>query len=106
MNLALVSGNETYSYPAIMNVTNQTQLNQTSDTEYSALSFQLVIFSNVTLIVLPFIIVFGTFGNLLTFYVMRTGSLKDVSVCFYISILAIVDTGKSSCFTYTSECQY
>ena len=27
----------------------------------------------------PMLIVFGTIGNLLTFYVMRSGSLKDVS---------------------------
>ena len=39
------------------------------------------------------LIVFGTIGNLLTFYVMRRGSLKDVSTCFYMSILALADTG-------------
>ena len=41
----------------------------------------------------PILIVFGTIGNLLTFYVMRRGSLKDVSTCFYMSILALADTG-------------
>ena len=41
----------------------------------------------------PMLIVFGTIGNLLTFYVMRRGSLKDVSTCFYMSILALADTG-------------
>ena len=43
--------------------------------------------------VLP-LIIFGLFGNILTFIVMRTGSLKDVSTCFYMSILALADTGE------------
>ena len=34
-------------------------------------------------------------GNLLTFYVMRSGSLKHVSSCFYMAILALADTGKA-----------
>ena len=41
----------------------------------------------------PMLIVLGTIGNLLTFYVMRRGSLKDVSTCFYMSILALADKG-------------
>ena len=42
----------------------------------------------------PILIIFGTFGNLLVFVVMRRGSLKHVSACFYMSILALADTGK------------
>ena len=43
----------------------------------------------------PLIILLGTVGNLLTFYVMRRrGSLKHVSTCFYMSILALADTGQ------------
>ena len=38
--------------------------------------------------------VFGGLGNILTFIVMQRGSLKDVSTCFYMSILAVADTGK------------
>ena len=43
---------------------------------------------------LPIIIIFGTIGNILSFIVMQRGSLKDVSVCFYMSILALADTGE------------
>ena len=43
----------------------------------------------------PLLIVFGTTGNILSFLVMRRGSLKTVSTCFYMSILALADTGKS-----------
>ena len=46
------------------------------------------------LIFLPIIIIFGTIGNILTFIIMQRGSLKDVSTCFYMSILALADTGK------------
>ena len=44
----------------------------------------------------PTLILFGTFGNLLVFVVMRRGSLKHVSTCFFMSILALADTGKTS----------
>ena len=39
--------------------------------------------------------VVGGFGNILTFIVMQRGSLQEVSTCFYMSILAAADTGKS-----------
>ena len=42
----------------------------------------------------PVIILFGTIGNLLTLLIMRRGSLKFSSSCFYMSILALADTGK------------
>ena len=42
----------------------------------------------------PIIIVFGTFFNLLSFYIMRRGLMKYVSTCFYMSVLALADTGK------------
>ena len=44
----------------------------------------------------PVISVIGTIGNLLAFIVMRQGSLKEVSTCFYMAILALTDTGKCS----------
>ena len=42
----------------------------------------------------PVLVVLGTIGNCLAFYVMRKGSLKNVSTCFYMAILALADTGK------------
>ena len=44
----------------------------------------------------PPIIVLGTIGNLLTFFTMQRGSLKNTSTCFYMAILALADTGKHS----------
>ena len=40
------------------------------------------------------LLVFGGFGNILTFVVMQRASLKEISTCFYMSILALADTGK------------
>ena len=42
----------------------------------------------------PVIIVFGTLGNVLAFIVMRRGSMRHVSTCFYMAILALADTGQ------------
>ena len=42
----------------------------------------------------PVLIIGGTVGNLMTFGVMRRGSMKKVSTCFYMAILALADTGK------------
>ena len=38
--------------------------------------------------------ILGGIGNILTIIVMQRGSLKDVSTCFYMSVLAVADTGK------------
>ena len=42
----------------------------------------------------PVLVVLRTIGNCLAFYVMRKGSLRNVSTCFYMAILALADTGK------------
>ena len=42
----------------------------------------------------PILFIFGSAGNCLSFYIMRGTALKNVSSCFYMSILALADTGK------------
>ena len=49
----------------------------------------------IQIIIRPILIIVGTVGNCLTFYTMRKTSFKDVSSCFYMSILALADTCKS-----------
>ena len=78
----------------IVNTTlqNQTQISAESNDGMSKLwAIQFMVFRVAYLI----IIISGTMGNILTFIVMQRGSLKDVSTCFYMSILALVDTGES-----------
>ena len=48
----------------------------------------------IQIIVRPILVIIGTIGNSLTIYIMRKTSLKDVSSCFYMSILALADTSK------------
>ena len=48
----------------------------------------------IQIIVRPILILIGTIGNCLSFYIMRKTSLKDVSSCFYMSVLALADMGE------------
>ena len=48
----------------------------------------------IQMIVRPVLIVFGTVGNCLSFYIMRRTSLKNLSSCFYMSVLAVADSSK------------
>ena len=48
----------------------------------------------VQIVVRPILLLVGTVGNGLTLYIMRRTSLKNVSSCFYMSLLALADTSK------------
>ena len=48
----------------------------------------------IQLVLRPILIIFGTMGNFMTFYVMRSGSLRSFPICFHMSILSLADTGK------------
>ena len=48
----------------------------------------------IQLITRPILIFVGSIGNSLTFYIMRRTSLKNVSSCFYMAVLALADTCK------------
>ena len=48
----------------------------------------------IQVIIRPILIIIGTTGNFVTFYIMRRSSLKNVSSCFYMSILALADSSK------------
>ena len=48
----------------------------------------------INTITYPVLIILGTVGSVVTFVVMQRGSLRNVSTCFYMAILALADTGK------------
>ena len=56
----------------------------------------------IQVIVRPILVVVGTIGNSLSFYIMRRTSLKDGSSCFYMAVLALADTCKYIAVTYHS----
>ena len=84
---SLVTENST-AYAAVSNITQQTWT-PSQDEELARI---------LNLVIRPVLIVFGTIGNGLSFYIMRQGSLKKMSTCFYLSILALADTSKWECF--------
>ena len=52
------------------------------------------VFRQVKAIGFGTLIILGTIGNGLTFVVMQRGSLRNVSTCFYMAMLAIANTGE------------
>ena len=68
-------------------LTNETQQSLTFSTDKELARI-------LNLVIRPVLIVFGTIGNGLSFYIMRQGSLKNMSTCFYLSIIAVSDTSK------------
>ena len=47
----------------------------------------------IEIIITPIILTFGSVGNIMSFIILRSGDLKKISTCFYMSILALIDTG-------------
>ena len=76
---------------AYLNQTNH--FNDTNGLEEDDISDAWEIPRLIHLVFQPVVVLFGTFGNVLSFIVMRRGSLKEVSTCFYMSMLALADTG-------------
>ena len=58
----------------------------------------------IDLVVKPLLVVFGTIGNGLSFYIMRKTSLKNLSTCFYMFILAVADTGMEFIYNILQFC--
>ena len=69
-------------------------VNETDDPTESTTWNNREIARIIHVIVRPTLVVFGTIGNTLSFYIMRRSSLKHLSTCFYMAILALADTGE------------
>ena len=78
------------------NVTENSQSNESDPSNYEEFDNFDETERWINVFASPVIILFGTIGNTMTFIVMRRCSLKDVSTCFYMAILALTDTGKWS----------
>ena len=53
------------------------------------------------------IIIVGTIGNSISLLILRSGDLKKLSTCFYMTMLAVFDLGRSDfvCILYTKTFQ-
>ena len=88
--------------PTHSNVSNSWNLNDTLQTNLSQNTNTTLEESNgketvrlMRVIASPVIIIFGTVGNLLILFIMRKEPLKKTPICFYMSVLAVTDTGRS-----------
>ena len=57
----------------------------------------------IHVIVRPILTIIGTVGNGLTIYIMRKSSLKDLSTCFYMVVLALADSSKSTLIFFSKS---
>ena len=48
----------------------------------------------IQIIFRPILVIVGTIGNALTIYIMRRTSLKHLSTCFFMFVLALADSSK------------
>ena len=80
---------------------NKTLTNETQQTLAPSGEAEIVRFLDST--IRPVLIVIGTIGNGLSFYIIRQGSLRKMSTCFYLSILALADTSKCVVFLYVNQ---
>ena len=85
---------------------NSTELSNVSDVREHPSFFEGNLSSEIVrlihIIVRPILIIGGTAGNVLTLYITRRPSLKNVSTCFYMFLLALADTSKFSVFKFKS----
>ena len=87
--------NSSISFHNISNVSVfNVNITETDDSAESTMWYNREIARIIHVIVRPTLVVFGTIGNTLSFYIMRRTSLKNLSTCFYMSILALADTGE------------
>ena len=79
-------------YLKFLTTLDNVNLNSSADTEDDWYGKEEKMAKIVILSTFPVILVIGTIGNLLTFIVMQRGSLKHLSTCFYMAMLAVADT--------------
>ena len=90
--------NPSFSFHNISNVSalnvNTTEMGESTEITESTSWDNREIARIIHVIVKPMLVVFATIGNTLSFYIMRKSLLKKLSTCFYMSILALADTGE------------
>ena len=87
--------NSSFSFHNVSNISAfNVNVTETDDSTESTTWDNREIARIIHVIVRPTLVVFGTIGNTLSFYIMRRSSLKRLSTCFYMSILALADTGE------------
>ena len=68
--------------------------NTTAEPTSTIESFKWTNAELIQIIFRPILVIAGTVGNGLTIYIMRRTSLKYLSSCFYMVVLALADSSK------------
>ena len=89
----------TFNYSGIgfgdfMNTSNITTGPTSVEESFKWTKAEIVRIIQIRSIFRPILITVGTIGNCLTIYIMRRTSLKHLSTCFYMFVLALADTSK------------
>ena len=92
METELTWNHSSTDFPGLCNLSNTTTESSISEETFKWTDAEIARLFQI--IIRPILIILGTVGNCLTFYIMRKTSLKDVSSCFYMSVLALADTSK------------
>ena len=74
-------------------MSSQITINPTADIETDVWTNEEIA-RMIQIIVRPILVALGTVGNGLTVYIMRATSLKGISSCFYMFLLALADLCK------------
>ena len=91
--------NSTAVFLSVRNLDNSSQANLSDNTSATTESTSSSDIGRlIRLATLPVNIIFGTVGNVLILFVMQRGSLKKTPICFYMSALAVADTGKDTLY--------
>ena len=92
MKTEIILNNSTADFTGYFNSSETTEL--PNDDKETSKWFNEEITRLIQLITRPILIIVGSIGNSLAFYIMRRTSLKNVSSCFYMAVLALADTCK------------
>ena len=90
LNVSEIDNNSSYNLNTSVTYSNESYNKETEISSTGFLSKEEVI-RLVQVFIRPILVVLGTYGNTLSFYIMRRGSLREVSTCFYMAMLAIAD---------------
>ena len=91
LNISEIDNNSSYNLNTSVTYLDESYNKETEISSTGFLSKEEVI-RLVQVFIRPILVVLGTYGNALSFYIMRRGSLREVSTCFYMAMLAIADT--------------
>ena len=81
---------------------NYSNVTEANGYNYSVASHEEYAARMISVVLGPFFLIFGSAGNILSLVILRSGDFKTLSTCFYMSVLAVMDTGKFSKQLYVS----